>query len=265
MIKLKKFFVSTIFIICFLNAYSQYYYIPDNSSNLLLIQKKGDLKLSSSIPLGAPLNLQFAYSPIKHLSLSLSYNQHEIIVNGVDLKTQGKGLSGSIGTYVFSKNYKIIEADSIPKSKVGFMLDIYLGYTGADIRNDYLSNTFSSFNYNKYFLQTGFHLNARFFAISYALKVSSLDYKTGVITGSPTEEEILIINEEILRNESYFLLESDLQIQFGPKELRGYVGMRKVNTKVIEKSLLNGRNVVFTAGLTFGLNDLWKTWSKRRN
>ncbi len=238
---------------CCSSANAQYYYSPDNSSSLLLITKKSDLKFSSTIPINAPINFQLAYSPFNKLSLTLSYFRHETAVENVALSTNGKVLSASIGTYAFFKrsNNKL-EGSHIPG---GFLIDFNAGYSKANIKNNYVSITSASLNYDKFYGQIGLHFISRWISVSYATKFSTLDYKTGEINGTPAASEIKPITEQILVNEPFMLLETDLRVHIGNKKLRGFAGISMIHPNILHKSILADRHMIFSAGLIIGVND----------
>jgi len=254
--------IFTILFFCFSSANAQYYYSPDNSSNLLLISKKNDLKFSSTIPINAPISFQLGYSPLNKLSLNVSYFKHETSIENIALSTNGEVFTAAIGTYTFFK--KSINNSEVSNSPGGFLIDFNAGYSVANINNYYASITSSSFNYNKIYGQIGLHIISRWVSVSYATKLSTLDYKTGEVNGTPATSEIKPIKDQILVHEPFIIIETDLRIHLGNQKIRGFSGISMIHPNILHKSLLADRHMVFSAGLIFGVNDFIAD-QKRKN
>lgn len=235
---------------------AQYYYIPDNGSTLLLFSKKGDFKISTNLPSHEQINIQTGYSPLKSLSFSLSYFKHSTTKGEQLPSTFGKTFTASIGAYAFLKKQSDSSRNNaFNKNTYEILVDTYVGYARSDIFNAYISETTSSLNYQKLFLSLGTHFRIKKLALSHTIKLSLLDYKSGVVDGTPEEEEIFPIDFKIVVNEPYLLLESDLRLHFGPEKIRGFVGLVKVYDWAMDKTLLGDRDLVFSAGINIGINE----------
>lgn len=213
-----------------------------------MVAEKGDLKISGTIPVQNFFAAQVAFSPLQNVNLSLSYFAHERIVERNSFTTNGESFSAALGFYV--------PYIGTHQKRIIVLLDSYLGYTRSSIYNQYSSITAAQLNYQKFSLSAGLHVKAKWLAISYAVKLSSLDYQKGEIYGLSQNQILQPVNQEILLNEPYFLLETDFRISIGPEAFRGFIGVTMLNPNMLEKVLINEQNPIFSLGLNLGIDEL---------
>lgn len=152
--------------------------IPKSEANILMIQEKGDIKVSGDFSAELDGSFQAGYSPKKHLSVSGQYflvgdNRFGIS----NLRSRQGFLAGlSVGGYYF------LETGSVPRKKKiiklnldrreGILFDIHAGYEEGRLRSNYEIGGRSNFKFQNYFIQPGIHLQQRVWSLSYIFKMT---------------------------------------------------------------------------------------------
>lgn len=247
---------------------SHKYYAPD-TPNLLMIQKKGEIKVSGGIGSSNITSLQAGYSPIKHIAINGSYFSGSGSRSGGGItgsffeysyvdpwEISGKGtvLSGSIGTYYF------IESKNKPSSKdyasrEGLLLDIYAGYGEAVIANNYKYGPSSQFKFQKYYLQPGIHLQSKFASISYVTRFSNVNYFDGYYTGE-LDALTLVDIQHIETQNPFNFIEQAIRMRLGVKQFDIYIDY--THSSLLGNKKLNYISGVFAMGFTSNISELFK-------
>ncbi|MFT5764647.1 MAG: hypothetical protein ACI8X3_002078, partial [Saprospiraceae bacterium] len=172
---------------------SHNYYAP-NEGVLLALNEKNDVKVSVGGGENSSYNndeestfsLQGGYSPINHLGVQSSYFTYKGkgTQNGVAESGNGFIANAAIGTYYrfpLKKNRSGRERlpDNLAMQR-SILIDFYGGYAKGKVHNYYNPSTNSHFEFNKRFIQLGFHWQGRILGIDFTSKFGNLDYSTGI-------------------------------------------------------------------------------------
>lgn len=213
---------------------SHHFYATDEG-NLLALKEEKDLKVSAgymphlnSLP-GNNLNVQAAYSPIKHLGVYTNYfrirNAFEA-GEGIQQNVYQYHFGAAIGGYIFKQpeaktetvdEDRLIEQYTYPKGK-GLLFDAYLGYNQGRNKNFFFEETGTiNIPFQKFYLQGGAHIFMDRINASFALKYARLSYFDGEAFGKLTNLQLRKV--DVLEEQNPFdFLESSLKVSYGKPE-----------------------------------------------
>lgn len=238
-------FVSVLFFASCGSA-SHHFYATDEG-NLLALREEKDLKVSAgytphinSLP-GNNLNVQVGYSPIKHLGVHGSYFRIRNSFTGaedLDKNVYQYNFSGTVGGYYFkpAKAKEVFDDDELtsyesPIEGKGLLFDGYLGYSRGAVNNFYFGETGKiELDFQKFYLQGGFHIFLDKVGASFTLRGTQLNYlDSSTATGKLSASQLRKV-EIIEDNNPFFFLESALKISVGKPTapIRGYLTLAGV-------------------------------------
>ncbi len=232
--------VSKKIILLFLILYAaslpaQYFYIPDNDTNVVQVEDQGDLNLSLSYPLKRRVNIQAAFSPLKYLSFSAAYYRHRLNeVNDLShsFNTSGESFTGSIGVYRFIHK-KEEHNFFLTKHMKGILVYAKIGYSKGNISNKQDQLNQVDLNYQNIFFRSGFSLDYGKFGINFSTRFLALDFQQGDITGNPNDLAWLLsrFNRDVEERDPRNLKETMIRINFKAKRFELYVDYNTIRDK----------------------------------
>ncbi len=258
----------------FSSSCSHKYYAP-NDGDILALNKKNDLHFSASMGSSAlnlekkseSANLQLGYSPIKHLAVSASYFSLRQ-QNRSSPRREGNGRiwNSAIGGYYFFKFKELPDSKLNAKqllrkqkglfSEEGILLDLYLGSGKGRVNNYYIEGGSSIFNFDKRYIQFGFHIVGRSLSFNWTFRLANLNYNEGIIFGRPNALNDLSFN--ILKEQNQFKLnESTLRLTFGQRKIRFMLSSTFVGGSE-NFELLGIKPIVSNFGLIIEIDDFFR-------
>ncbi len=213
---------------------SHHFYATDEG-NLLALKEEKDLKVSAgymphlnSLP-GNNLNVQAAYSPIKHLGIYTNYFRIRNAFDGdeeIQQNVYQYHFGAAIGGYIYKQpeaetevadEDKLIEQYTYPKGK-GLLFDAYLGYNQGRNKNYFFEETGTiDIPFQKFYLQGGAHIFMDRINASFALKYSRLNFLDGEAFGKLTNLQLKKV-EVVEKQNPFDFLESSLKVAYGKAE-----------------------------------------------
>ena len=250
---------------------SHKYYAP-NDGDLVMLRKQNDVHVSGAG--GTGTNFQVGYSPIKHLGLAASYFELERLDSRDGILSKGDGhlWNGSVGGYYFfsstlrenpkktKKKRKRLIKNQDGFFEEGWLTDIYIGHGRGVVNNYYKEGGSTHFQFQKTYVQFGWHFMAKSFGFSHAVRVGTLNYGKGQIYGTAVADNTSSFN--VLTEQNKFnLIESSIRIHFGFKHIRWILSMSAVkkNVKLNELGVINS---IVTMGMMVELDEFFRKKTK---
>ena len=226
---------------------SHHFYATDEG-NLLALKEEKDLKVSAgytphinSLP-GNNFMIQAGYSPIKHLGVYSSFFRIRNSFTGaedIQKDVYQYNFTGAVGGYYF-KHAKINEIGGDDENGLtssessvegrGLLFDGYIGYSRGAVNNFFFGETGKvELDFQKVYLQGGFHIFLEKIAASFTLRGTQLNYIDGGAFGKLSSSQLRKI-DIIEENNPFYFLESALKISIGKPTapFRGYVTLAGV-------------------------------------
>ena len=207
---------------------------------LLTVNEQNDLKATASVNKSETddesvfFNGQLSYSPIKHVGLSAKHFSYKEVLENTsgNFPTTTRDISGNItelalGAY-FTPRFSFMDQETV--SEKGFMMDMnFTGdlYFGAGRgKMDFLYNKSAEqlLEFNRMYVQAGFHFNWKIVKISYSFRVVGMDYTKIELIGDVTSED-LATADDLANDSPIFFRSSSLRMQMGPRHAQFYVDM----------------------------------------
>jgi len=194
-----------------LSSCTHSFYAP-NDNIMVQLKEKNDLVANGSF--SSQTNVfQVGYSPLKHLAIAGSHysltdqNSND---GGINNFQDGRFnmWKASIGTYYFinlgdirnKRTGNKEERVYSPIEPIGFLFDLYTGYGGGRVENNYVSGGQSIFQHQQYFIQGGFHFISSFVDVGFSARRSILNFYDGKLFGQVTGRDLDDINQLIAGN-----------------------------------------------------------------
>ena len=207
---------------------------------LLTVSEKNDLKATGSVNKSDTndesvfFNGQISYSPIKHVGLSAKHFSYKEVLENTNgaFPTTTKDINGNMTEFAlggyFTPKFSFMDDETV--SAKGFMMDmnftgdLYFGAGRGKLDLLYNKSAEQLLEFNRMYVQAGFHFNWKIVKISYSFRVVGMDYTKIDLIGDVTEEDITTADE--LANDSpVFFRSSSLRMQMGPRHAQFYVDM----------------------------------------
>ena len=247
LIKFSFFLFASVLFFSSCGSASHHFYATDEG-NLLALREEKDLKVSAgytphlnSLP-GNNFMIQAGYSPIKHLGVYSSFFRIRNSFTGTEeikKNVYQYNFNGAIGGYYFksAKVNPIIGNDENDLTNYenttdgrGLLFDGYIGYSRGAVNNFFFGETGKiELDFQKIYLQGGFHIFLEKITASFTLRGTQLDYIDGGAFGRLTSSELRKV-DIIEENNPFYFLESALKISIGKPTapFRGYVTLAGV-------------------------------------
>lgn len=192
----------------------QYFYIPDNDTNLMQLKDQNDFLLSLAFPRSQRLNVQLAYSPLKYISLSSAFYKHAHTTNN-NIKTEGTSYTGSIGLYRFI--HKLDKHNFfLTKNMSGVLLYANTGLTIGTNKINIVDIFFSNLKHKNIFFRSGISVDYRFVSLGFSTRYLNLDYQNVNFIGNPFEVPWFIdrLEKDVVEQDPRRLKETMFRIKF---------------------------------------------------
>lgn len=234
---------------------SRYYYQP-NAVNAPMMKERGDLKIgisgtTSSEDLNGTntsssiINLQTAYSPIKHLGVMVNYSNYNYNFNEEDpsignVDAHAGLFEGGVGGY-----YPIIAREN----GFGLIADTYVGYGGGKLSSDV------NMNFNRTFIQPGINLTFPYFDVGLATRISGIKYSNFDANGM-TPEYITEHKLDNITDKRHYFFEPAFTLRAGYKFVKAE--LQVVGSTPMSEVDWESKGTVVTFGIHFSLMDAIK-------
>jgi len=266
------------------NSFGQFViYIPDSGNTLKLQEQKelnlsisgfrerqGELNSNFGSTIKKNYNLQLAYSPFKHLGISVHHSglsqPWSSYFNTVNLKGNQTGLG--IGGYYVLPCQGRKKSNKLPCKN--FLFDIYSGFTLGDFRTteriqnpftSKITNRNSSLVFQKIYLQGGFHLIGQYVHISGIIKAGNINFTKGTLNGDWNR---IYVDEvrEILNREKSIFIEWTLKAEFNYKGVGTYFEFSEMISG-FDKNI-DAISPLINVGLVFNLHAIKENYFKKK-
>jgi hypothetical protein len=197
---------------------AHYSYIP-NMHNVPLFQKEKELHMNFSSCISNGFNgceAQAAFSVSNHLGIIVNHFSHPFLylLSHDDDKCKGHLIEGGAGVFFPLNKHLVFET--------------YTGIGFGKIKNIYRSWSYTTFKYNRYFLQPSIGFTSNFFNTAFALRINGIRYNDiqyTEILGIDEQDQIQYIN----RNPFSILIEPGVILRIRDEFLKfqveaGYSG-----------------------------------------
>lgn len=250
---------------------SQYYYVPEDGI-LLGIDNKDDLKFSVAAAASnfgdgwnQNYNFQVGHSPKEHFAVVGNFFKFwENPREGDNTPQSFTTHFGSIaaGAYIYKKKKnKKTQKDTEAASKLnpGVLIDFYMGYGLGNSAREYEEGGHSRFHFQKYFIQSGLHLQEKRIRFSALIRYSLLDFNKGKVIGKFDNADRPTIESLETKNPNHQL---EFAFRFGTN-LGKKTFLFYSNSTVLSNSFIakNGSNHV---GLLFDIEKFSKSSTKQK-
>jgi len=254
------------------------YYAPEEH-NMLKLANKNDIKaaLSSSSltresSVESNLNVQAAYSPIKHLGvfgnfISWNNRNNNAPDNNGSIYKIGSAAVG--GYYLLENKNQKIRNDTLNSLPLGFLVDIYLGGGLGKVDNYYREASESFINFNKTYGQIGIHWQDEYVGLSWVMRFNKIYFRKGVFNGK--NDRGIGHFQYIQQYQNFNFRESTLKLFMGNKEARAYVSWTNVVNRDIFLDNINyisslpSVDSVWNLGVVFGISDIFQSIKENKN
>jgi len=242
------------------------YYAPSEPLALDLIEQH-DLQATvgyGKINGNDHLNLQLAYSPLKHLGVGLTHFKvyPQKTPNNKFNEAHGHLTEFYLGAYSY-KGTPIYADDKLEMGS-GITVSGYLGYGRGYVKNYYEQRTLFSdvvenatleFDFRKYFVQGGLSWRREIIKMGLLAKVGVLDYRKGIQQGAIMDAPLRDF-ERLESGDPYRFIELTYNFEIGMRQARLYTNFTLSDINMVPKSLYE--STLFRMGLVFDIDDFFR-------
>ncbi len=207
---------------------------------LLTVSEKNDLKATGSVNKSETddesvfFNGQLSYSPVKHVGLSAKHFSYKEVLENTSgaFPTTSKDINGNMTEFAlggyFSPRFDFMDKEATVENglmmDMNFTGDLYFGAGKGKMDLLYNKSAEQHLEFNRLYVQAGFHFKWKIVKISYSFRVVGLDYTKIDLIGDVTTEDFATA-EDLANDSPIIFRSSSLRMQMGPRHAQFYVDM----------------------------------------